>query len=611
VPSDRRHETSEILKKIKSGQSLDRFETVRQRKGGALFNVSLTVSPVKDPEGRIVGTSTIARDITERKEAQKELRQARNQAERLAQQAEAASKAKSEFLASMSHEIRTPMNAILGMADLLSETPLSPEQERFVQVFRSAGESLLTLINDILDLSKVEAGQFELEETSFDLEEVVEKAHQGLAYRAHEKDLELVCFVRPQAPRRLIGDPARLRQVLTNLIGNAIKFTPEGEVVIEVSRRGGKEKEGKVGLLFSVRDTGIGIPPEKKEAIFEQFTQADSSTTRKYGGTGLGLTISGRMVELMGGRIWVESVVGQGSTFYFTADFKVATGEEEALVPEVELAGLKVLIVDDNATNRMVLKETLARWGAWPIEAAGGAAGLAEMRRAEEAGQPFALVLLDQRMPEMDGFQVAEAISQDPAIPETTVIMLTSDLQKDDPNRAKELGISDYLVKPVKPSDLKKAIEAALGRRKAAAKKPPAPVEPEELGPLNILLAEDNEDNRMLILSYLKKTPYQVDTAENGEAAVEKFRAGGYDLVLMDIQMPIMDGHAATREIRRWEEENDLAKTTVIALTAHAMKEDHQKSIEAGCNGHLTKPIKKADLLAAIQKYVRESQQQA
>ena len=584
------------------GRSTGPDEFTLTRRDGSRVPVEIFTHPVKI-KGQTLALANV-HDMTERKRAQEEIVQAKEQAEKLAHQAEAASKAKSEFLASMSHEIRTPMNAILGMADLLSETPLNPEQEKFVQVFRSAGESLLILINDILDLSKVEAGQLALEETSFDLEEVVEKAHQGLAYRAHEKGLELVCSVNPEAPRRLIGDPARLRQVLTNLIGNAIKFTEKGEVVVEVSRRGEKEKEGEVGLLFSVRDTGIGIPPEKKEVIFEQFTQADSSTTRRYGGTGLGLTISGRMVELMGGRIWVESELGEGSTFYFTADFKTAAEKEEALVPEVELAGLRALIVDDNATNRMVLRETLSRWGASPSEAVGGAAGLAQMRRAGEAGQPFALVLLDQRMPEMDGFQVAEAIRQDSTISETTVIMLTSDLQKDGPNRAKELGISGYLVKPVKPSNLKEAIEVALGKRKAAAKERPDVAEPEELEPRSILLAEDNEDNRMLILSYLKKTPYQVDAAENGEAAVEKFRAGDYDLVLMDIQMPIMDGHEATREIRRWEAENKLEETPVITLTAHAMKEDTQKSLEAGCNDHLTKPIKKADLLAAIQKYV-------
>jgi two-component system sensor histidine kinase/response regulator len=536
----------------------------------------------------------IARDISKLKETQRQF-------EAASRAALAASQAKSEFLSSMSHEIRTPMNAILGTADLLSETPLNSEQSRYVGTLVSNSGALLELINSVLDLARMESGRLNLEATSFDLVELVEKTIETLAVRADEKHLELALGVALNVTTRLVGDPLRLRQVVTNLIGNAIKFTDAGEVAILIEQDPSSEKPGH--LKFAISDTGIGIEADKLGNIFSAFTQADSSTTRKYGGSGLGLAIVERLVGLMDGRVWVESTPGKGSTFFFTAHFEIDEARADVQAASMpDLGGMKILITDDNQTARAILSETLTHQGAQVIQSASAADGLSLIRDANDSGNPFNLMFVDQRMPDMDGLEMVRMLRRHPRPLPPTVLMVNSTALGGDRTRMQALGLLHYIFKPIRRHDLCATIVEIVGAREAQA--PPALATDRHVRDnsrtLRILLADDSPDNRLIVKAFLQKSPFNIDEAENGERAVAKIKSNHYDLVLMDIQMPILDGFAATRAIREWELAHGSAAVPIIALTASALDEDVRRAREAGCNLHVSKPIKKKTLLSAI-----------
>ncbi len=612
-PEEGREEFAELIRDMfERKESMQGIENPILKKDGSVVWVSTNGIPVLDRNGNLTGYQGSDTDITERRQARERLELANRdlaaaiaRANALAREAQAASLAKSRFLANMSHEIRTPMNGVIGMTGLLLDTELNAEQRRYAEVIHRSGEALLALINDILDFSKIEAEKLELEEIDFDLRAAVEDVAELLALRAQEKGLEFVCRIAPGTPTLLRGDPGRIRQVLNNLGGNAVKFTDAGEVALTFS--GAELPDGKVRLRAEVRDTGIGIPAEKAGSIFNVFEQADASTTRRFGGTGLGLAISRRLVELMGGEIGVESAVGAGSLFWFTA---LLGRQAETGVPALnpaEIRGAHVLVLDDSRTNRLVLSEQLEAWGVRHEEVADAQAALDRLRGAAAAGDPFRLVITDMQMPAMDGEQFGEAVKAVPELREIRLIMMTSIGQRGDARRLRQSGFSAYLTKPVKQSDLYDCLATVLGTPDAGESAPLITryrLSEARRGRARILAAEDNPVNQMVIRRVLEKLGFHADVVSNGKEAVEALARAPYDLVLMDVQMPELDGLEATRIIRSGEAGAVNPGLPVIAMTAHALKGDRDRCLEAGMDDYVTKPIDPARLLEVLEKWL-------
>ena len=607
VSEERDRTAGLILPLIARGGPIMDVENLKQHKSGHAVLTLTNGLPILGPNGEVTGYRGVNKDITERRRAETALLQAKEEAEaanrdleqaitranRMATEAQAASKAKSEFLANMSHEIRTPMNGILGMTGLLLDAGLQEEQREFAETIKKCTESLLLVINDILDFSKIEAGKLDLAAIDFDLRTTLEDLCELFSIRAQEKNLELVCLLDPLVPSHLRGDPGRLRQILTNLIGNAVKFTDEGEIIVRVSVL--EESENQVSLRFAVSDTGVGIAEDKQHQLFEAFSQVDSSVTRRHGGTGLGLSIVRRLVELMGGTVGVQSREGNGSTFSFTARFDVQAGAKPSPPLPAELAGARILCVDDNATNLSLLQSLLGSWNCEHEVAETPEVFIRKLREAARQGEPFEIAILDMCMPGMDGLELGRMVKNDPELSATTLVMMTSSAQRGDAALFEKAGFAAYLTKPVKQAHLRGCLATLLGGRRQAAPRQPMltrhTVAEAERKAFRVLLVEDNPVNQRLALVLLKRLGYEAQCANNGIEAISLLETEDFDLVLMDIQMPEMDGFEATQHIRDPFSSVKKHDIPIIAMTAHAMSEDRERCLEGGMDDYIAKPI--------------------